>query len=67
MLAETPKWIVLPLLAASLYTLVGGVIPGPVDELLVDIIGLGISTYGATRQLRSGSELQEDSDTVEGD
>ena len=44
---ETPKWIIFPLLMACLYTLVGGFIPGPVDELLVTAIMSGVAIYGA--------------------
>jgi len=32
---NTPRWIVIPLVLAGLYALVGGFIPGPLDELLV--------------------------------
>lgn len=39
--ADTPKWILAPLLGAALYTVVGSVIPGPVDELIVGIISIG--------------------------
>ena len=53
---DTPKWIVFPLLVSGLYTLVGGFIPGPVDELLVTAINTGIAIYGASRQLPSGNE-----------
>lgn len=64
---ETPKWIVFPLFAAGLYTLVGGIIPGPVDELLVDAVSLGIATYGTVKQLRSGSDFQDNNDFIDDD
>lgn len=32
---DIPKWIVLPLLAGGTYTFIGGLIPGPFDELIV--------------------------------
>lgn len=53
---ETPKWIIFPLLMASLYTLVGGLIPGPVDELIVTAILSGTSAYGA---FKSGQQLKQ--------
>lgn len=48
---KTPKWILLPLLAGGIYALVGGVIPGPVDEFLVDAAALVIAWLG-TRQAK---------------
>ena len=38
---DMPKWILAPLLGAALYTVVGSLIPGPVDELIVGIISIG--------------------------
>ena len=40
-----PKWILGPLLGAALYTVVGSVIPGPVDELIVGIIATGAVAF----------------------
>ena len=45
----TPKWIFIPLLAAGIYALVGGSVPGPIDEFLVDAIALILAWFG-TRQ-----------------
>ena len=45
--ASTPKWIIVPLLVAAIYTLLGGTIPGPIDEVAVDVIALLIAGYGA--------------------
>ncbi|MBC8333043.1 MAG: hypothetical protein H8E28_13770 [Anaerolineae bacterium] len=56
--AETPKWILVPLLLAALYTLFGGPIPGPVDEIGVDMIALLISWFGA----RAGERRTVDED-----
>lgn len=39
---DMPRWILTPLLGAALYTLVGSVIPGPVDELIVGVISIGV-------------------------
>ncbi len=48
--AVTPKWFIIPLLLAAAYTLLGGsFLPGPIDEVLVDIVALLISGYGARR------------------
>lgn len=54
---DTPKWVVVPLLFAGVYTLVGSAIPGPVDELLVNVISGGTAVFGGTRkQLPSGDK-----------
>lgn len=65
---DTPKWIILPWLAASLYTLVGGLIPGPVDELIVYFISSGVSIYGA-RSALSAPEAQPgaEGDVIDGE
>lgn len=55
---KTPKWILLPLLVGGIYALVGGVIPGPVDEFIVNAAALLIAWFG-TRQVRE-SEKQEE-------
>lgn len=39
---DTPKWILVPLLGAALYTVVGSLIPGPVDELIVGFVSIGV-------------------------
>jgi len=45
---STPRWIIVPLLAAAAYTLLGGnFLPGPVDEVLVDILALLIAGFGS--------------------
>ncbi len=43
---NTPKWILIPLLVAAVYTFFGSVIPGPVDEVVVDVVSLLIAGYG---------------------
>ena len=53
---ESPKWIIFPLFMASLYTFVGGVIPGPVDELIVTAISGGTAAYGT---IKSGHQLKQ--------
>ena len=50
----TPRWIILPLLAAGVYAFIGGYIPGTIDELFVDVIGLLIAWLG-TRQGSKGN------------
>lgn len=47
---DAPKWIVFPLLFSALYTLFGGMFPGPVDELFVTAITTGASVAGASRR-----------------
>jgi len=39
---DMPKWILVPLLAGAVYTVVGKLIPGPVDELIVGFISIGV-------------------------
>jgi hypothetical protein len=43
---NTPRWVILPLIAAGIYALFGGAIPGTGDELLIDIIAFAISWLG---------------------
>jgi hypothetical protein len=58
---DTPKWIFIPLLAAGIYTLVGGTLfPGPMDEALVDIFALILAWLGARRTPALEAELGED-------
>jgi hypothetical protein len=52
---DTPRWILMPLLASALYTLVGALIPLPVDELLVFLIGGGVAAMKASSSASSGS------------
>jgi hypothetical protein len=42
---DAPRWVIWPILFASLYTFVGGLIPFEVDELLVDLITAGGAYY----------------------
>ena len=56
---DTPKWIILPLLFSGLYTLVGGLVPGPVDELLASVIGVGASIAVALKKRIGGDAPQE--------
>ena len=51
---DMPRWILFPLLGSAVYTVVGSVIPGPVDELFVGIISMGlIANEIRKRQLAS--------------
>lgn len=57
--ADMPKWALLPLFGAALYTLVGEFIPTPVDDLLVDVMAIGItSTQIPRRYLPSSTSPQ---------
>ncbi|MBC8496657.1 MAG: hypothetical protein ISS57_00935 [Anaerolineales bacterium] len=62
--ASTPKWIIIPLLLAAVYTLLGGTIPGPIDEVAVDVIALLVAGYGvrAADQKAELEEITADSD-----
>ena len=44
-----PKWMFIPLIAAGIYAVFGGAIPGPLDEFLIDASALLIAWLG-TRQ-----------------
>jgi hypothetical protein len=46
---NTPKWVILPLLAAAVYAFFGGTFPGPLDEIIVDVVALLIASIGARR------------------
>lgn len=41
-----PTWVLFSLLGAAVYTLIGQIIPGPVDELFVGLIALGSASSG---------------------
>ncbi len=54
-----PKWVVIPLLAAAAYTWLGGsFLPGPVDEVIVDVVALLIAGYSA-RAADQKAELEK--------
>ena len=55
---DMPRWILAPLLGAALYTVVGSVIPGPVDELIVGIISVGVVVIEINKH-QLASKLQE--------
>jgi hypothetical protein len=45
--ANAPRWVALPLIGAAVYTFFGGALPGPIDEMLVDILALVVALYGS--------------------
>ncbi len=51
----------MPLLAAGVYAFVGGTIPGPIDEAMVDILAFVIAWIGVWR----GGKVTVDLDTVD--
>lgn len=53
---NTPKWILTPLLGAAVYTFFGGVIPGPIDEVLVDVIALLVAGSGVRAADKSAQD-----------
>ena len=56
---STPKWVIIPLLLAGAYTLLGGsFLPGPIDEVVVDVIALLVAGYGA-RNAEQRAQLAE--------
>jgi len=46
---RTPKWVLIPLLIAAVYTFFGGVIPGGLDEFIVQGLSFLVYAYGITR------------------
>ena len=54
---DIPKWILVPLFGAALYTIVGPLIPGPVDDLIVNIISIGTVAFEVIKnQLKSKNQ-----------
>ncbi|MHB8088418.1 MAG: hypothetical protein ACYDH2_09260 [Anaerolineaceae bacterium] len=64
---DMPKWILAPLLGAALYTLIGSLIPGPVDELIVSIISIGVAAIELNKHplVSKNQEVLPDSITNE--
>ncbi|HNB54393.1 MAG TPA: hypothetical protein PK530_20775 [Anaerolineales bacterium] len=46
---NAPRWVALPLIGAAIYTFFGGALPGPIDEMLVDILAVVVAVYGANQ------------------
>lgn len=46
---NAPRWVALPLISAAVYTFFGGALPGPLDEMLVDILAVVVAVYGANQ------------------
>lgn len=46
---NTPRWIIIPLLGAAVYVFFGGIIPGGLDELVVNLLALAVAVMGANR------------------
>jgi hypothetical protein len=47
--SRTPRWTILPLLLAAVYTAFGGFIPGGLDEIIANGIAMLIAGYGVNR------------------
>lgn len=52
----TSTWVLIPLLAAGLYALLGGFVPGPVDEFLVDAFALILAWVGTRRKSKAENQ-----------
>ena len=57
--SRTPKWIIIPLLLAAGYTLIGGPIPGGLDELIVNLVAVAVAGYGINRATQEEDEPLE--------
>ncbi len=55
---NAPKWLLVPLIVGVIYSFVGVLIPGPFDELIVELVSLAVYAAGVYRQ-------KSDSDTIE--
>ncbi|HZW03620.1 MAG TPA: hypothetical protein VFF68_06825 [Anaerolineaceae bacterium] len=62
-----PKWILLPVIGSIAYTWLGGIIPGPIDELLVYLIAGGTTLYGLRRPKLEEPGSHPAPDFIEGD
>ena len=56
---RTPKWIIIPLLLAAAYTLIGGPIPGGIDEVVVNLLAVSLAGYGINRATKDEGEIVE--------
>ena len=62
---QTPKWIFIPLLAAGIYALAGGTIPGGLDEAIIDILALIIAVIGSRQTPELDAADQDDAGSLE--
>ena len=66
--SDLPKWTIIPWLGAAVYTLVGGLIPGPVDEIFVGLISTGVvgrEVYKLQAALKNEDIVPAKSDNIE--
>ena len=56
---RTPKWIIIPLLLAAGYSLIGGPIPGGIDELIVNVLAISAAGYGVNRATKDDEDILE--------
>lgn len=57
--SRTPKWIIIPLLLAAAYTLIGGPIFGGIDEIVVNLLAVSLAGYGINRATKEDDEPVE--------
>ena len=56
---RTPKWIIIPLLVAAGYTLIGGPIFGGIDEVVVNLLAVSLAGFGINRATKDEQEPVE--------
>jgi hypothetical protein len=56
---RTPKWIIVPLLLAAGYTIIGGPIPGGIDELIINVLAVSVAGYGVNRATKNDKDNLE--------
>lgn len=57
--SRTPKWVIIPLLLAAAYALIGGPIPGGIDELIVNLLAVSVAGYGINRATKDDEDILE--------
>lgn len=47
---DAPRWLIVPLVIAVAYAFIGGLIPGPIDDLLVELSSVLVYAIGVYSQ-----------------
>lgn len=48
---RAPKWVFIPLIVAAIYTFFGGIFPGALDEIVVQVLSYLTFAYGVSKRL----------------
>jgi|GEM_PF-1013337 len=55
-----PWWVLASMLGAAVYTLIGEIIPTPVDELLVGLISFAVASFGIAQAAMKNLQVHVD-------